>query len=87
MTGGEKFKMGMSIATNSLNIATNLNPIGSIPAAQSAVSIARTLHSAMASLKVSFAAWERTVDDQQQLLSGPSFKAIPSKPVNLAFRE
>jgi len=25
------------------------------------------------------------VDDQQQLLSGPSFKTIPSEPVSLAF--
>lgn len=87
MTGGEKFKMGMNIATNGLNIATNLNPIGSIQAAQSAISIARTIHSAMSSLKMSFAAWERTVDDQQQLLSGPSFKAIPSEAINLGFRE
>jgi tetratricopeptide (TPR) repeat protein len=84
MTGGEKFKMGMSIATDSLNIATSLNPIGSIQAAQSAISIARTIHSAMASLSVSFAAWERSVDDQQQLLSGPAFKTIPSEPVSLA---
>lgn len=87
MTGGEKFKTGVNIATNSLNIAANLNPIGSIQAAQSAVSIARTIHSAMSSLKVSFAAWERTVDDQQLLLSGPSFKAIPSEAANQGFRE
>jgi hypothetical protein len=84
MTGGEKFTMGINIASDSLDIATNLNPIGSIQAAQSAISIARTIHSAMASLNVSFAAWERSVDDQQQLLSGPSFKIIPAEPVSLA---
>ncbi len=84
MTGAEKFKMGMNIANDSLNIAANLNPIGSIQATLSAISIARTIHSAMASLSVSFAAWERSVDDQQQLLSGPSFKTIPSGPVSLA---
>jgi hypothetical protein len=49
----------------------------------SAISIARTIHSAMASVSVSFASWERSVEDQ--LLSGPSFKTIPSEPVNLAF--
>ncbi|HEY4052755.1 MAG TPA: tetratricopeptide repeat protein [Terriglobales bacterium] len=88
MTGGEKFKMGVNIATDSLNIAANLNPIGSIQAAQSAISIARTIHSSMASLSVSFASWERSVEDQQQLLSGPSFKTIPTEPVSLAaFRE
>jgi tetratricopeptide (TPR) repeat protein len=85
MTGGEKFRMGVNIASDSLDIATNLNPMGSIQATLSAISIARTIHSAMASLSVSFASWERSVDDQQQLLSGPSFKTIPSEPVSLAF--
>ena len=85
MTGGEKFRMGVNIANEGMNIATNLNPIGSIQATMSAISIARTIHSAMASVSVSFASWERSVEDQQQLLSGPSFKTIPSEPVNLAF--
>ena len=53
----------------------------------SAISIARTIHSAMASLSVSFASWERSVDDQQRLLSGPSFKTIPTGPVTLAFTQ
>ncbi len=87
MTGGEKFRMGVNIASDSLDIATNLNPMGSIQATLSAISIARTIHSAMASLSVSFASWERSVDDQQQLLSGPSFKTIPSEPVSLAFMQ
>jgi hypothetical protein len=68
-----------------LNIATSLNPIGAIQATQSAISIARIIHSAMASMNVSFASWERSVDDQQQLLAGPSFKVIPIEPMNLAF--
>jgi tetratricopeptide (TPR) repeat protein len=87
MTGGEKFKMGFTIANDSLNIATSLNPIGAIGATQSAISIARTIHSAMASLRVNFASWERSVDDQQQLLSGPSFKTIPTGPASLAFTQ
>ena len=85
MTGGEKVKMGFNIANDSLNIATSLNPIGSIQATMSAISIARTIHSAMASLRVSFASWERSVADQQRLLSGPAFKTIPTGPVTLAF--
>jgi hypothetical protein len=36
-------------------------------------------------MNVSFASWERSVDDQQQLLAGPSFKVIPIEPMNLAF--
>jgi tetratricopeptide (TPR) repeat protein len=87
MTGGEKFKMGFEIANDSLTIATSLNPIGSIQATMSAISIARTIHSAMASLRVSFASWERSVDDQQRLLSGPSFKTIPTGPATLAFTQ
>jgi hypothetical protein len=85
MTGGEKFVMGYKLASAGLNIATSLNPIGAIQATQSAISIARIIHSAMASMNVSFASWERSVDDQQQLLAGPSFKAIPIEPMNLAF--
>ncbi|MGC1450284.1 MAG: hypothetical protein WA830_09630 [Candidatus Sulfotelmatobacter sp.] len=85
MTGGEKFVMGYKLASAGLNIATSLNPIGAIQATQSAISIARIIHSAMASLSVSFASWERSVDDQQQLLAGPSFKLIPIEPANLAF--
>ena len=88
MTGGEKFAMGVNIASSGLDIATSLNPIGAIQATMSAISIARTIHSAMSSLKVSFAVWERSVDDQQQLLSGLSFKVIPTEPVNLlAFQQ
>jgi len=88
MTGGEKFSMGVNIVSSGLDIATSLNPLGAIQATMSAISIARTIHSAMASLKVSFAAWERSVDDQQQLLSGLSFKMIPTEPVSLvAFQQ
>jgi hypothetical protein len=38
----------------------------------------------MNSLGVSFATWERSVDDQPQLLAGKSFKVIPVQPANLA---
>ena len=86
MTGGEKFKMGYNIATSSLDIAmSGFNPIGAISSVQDAISITRTIQSAMASLSVSFATWERSVDDQQQLLAGKEFKTIPTQPANLAF--
>jgi len=85
MTGGEKFAMGYKLATAGVNIATNLNPIGAIEATRSAIFIARTIHSAMASLNVSLAAWQRSVNDQQQLLAGESFKQIPNQPMSLAF--
>jgi hypothetical protein len=59
--------------------------IGAISSVQDVISITRTVHAAMASLSVSFATWEKSVDDQQQLLAGKSFKAIPIQPVTLAF--
>jgi tetratricopeptide (TPR) repeat protein len=86
MTGGEKFKMGYNIANSAVDIVmSGFNPIGAISGVQGAVDITRTIHSAMASLSISFATWERSVDDQQQLLAGKAFKSIPTHPVNLAF--
>jgi len=86
MSGGEKFKMGYNIANASLDIAmSGFTPISAISSVQDAISIARTIRAAMGSLSVSFATWEKSVDDQQRLLAGKSFKAIPTQPVNLGF--
>jgi len=85
MTGGEKFVMGYRLATAGFNIASSLNPVGAIQATQNAVAIARIIHSAVSSLNVSFASWEKSVEDQQQVLAGPSFKIIPTESANLAF--
>ena len=86
MTGGEKFKMGYSIASSGLDIASGgFTLIGAISSVQDAISIARTIHAAVASLGVSFASWEKSVDDQQRLLAGKSFKPIPVQPVSLVF--
>jgi len=86
MTGGEKFKMGYNIASAGVDIATSgFTMIGAIASVQDAISIARTIHAAVSSLSISFASWEKSVDDQQRLLAGKSFKPIPAQPVNLAF--
>jgi tetratricopeptide (TPR) repeat protein len=86
MSGGEKFAMGMKIANASVDIAmSGFGGIGAISSVQDAISITRTIRAAMASLSVSFATWEKSVDDQQQLLAGKSFKSIPTQPVSLAF--
>jgi tetratricopeptide (TPR) repeat protein len=88
MSGGEKVKMGYNIANASVNIAmSGFSPISAIGSVQDAIEITRTIHSAMASLAVSFATWEKSVDDQQQLLAGKSFKSIPIQPVNLTFAQ
>jgi len=86
MSGGEKFKMGYNIANASVDIAmSGFSPISAISSVQDAIDITRTIRAAMVSLSVSFATWEKSVDDQQQLLAGKSFKSIPIQPVNLGF--
>ena len=86
MSGGEKFMMGYNIANASLDIAmSGFGGIGAISSVQDVISITRTVRAAMVSLSVSFATWEKSVDDQQQLLAGKSFKSIPIQTVNLGF--
>ena len=86
LSGGEKFALGYKMATASVDIAMNgFGGFGAIQSVQDVISITRTIHSAMASLSVSFSSWERSVDEQQQLLAGQQFKAIPTQPVVLAF--
>ena len=86
MSGGEKFVMGYKIANASVDMAiSGFSPIGAISSVQDAISVARTIRSAMASVSVNFATWGKSVDDQQQLLAGKSFKAIPTQAANLAF--
>jgi len=86
MSGGEKFALGYKMATASLDIAMNgFGGFGAIQSISDIVSITRTITSAMTSLNVSFSSWERSVDDEQQLLAGQKFKPIPSQPVSLAF--
>lgn len=86
MSGGEKFKMGYNIANASVDMAMGgFSLVGAISSVQDAITIARTIHAAVTSLSVSFASWEKSADDQQQLLAGKSFKAIPTQPADLAF--
>jgi hypothetical protein len=66
---------------------SGFSPISTIGSVQNAIDITRTIHSAMASMTVSFATWEKSVDDQQRLLAGESFKSIPTQPVNLGFAQ
>jgi len=88
MSGGEKFKMAYNITNASVDIAmSGFSPIGAISSVQDVITITQTIRSAMASLSVSFASWEKSVDDQQQLLKGKSFKAIPMQPVSLTFEQ
>ncbi len=86
MSGGEKFVMGYKIASAGADIASSgFGGIGAISSVQDIISITRTVRAAMVSLSVSFASWEKSVEDQQQLLAGKAFKSIPIQPANLAF--
>jgi tetratricopeptide (TPR) repeat protein len=87
LTTGEKIKLAYDIANAGMNIATNLNPIGSISALQSFIKITREIHGVVKSLHVNFAGWEKTFEDQQALQTGTAFRPIPTAPVNLAFLE
>ncbi len=71
MSGGEKFEMGMSIANASMGMAMGgFTGIGAIGSIQDAISITRTIRSATISLNVSFATWEKSVEDQQDSCPG-----------------
>jgi tetratricopeptide (TPR) repeat protein len=88
MSGGEKFMLGYKIATAGADIAmSGFTPISAISSVQDAISIARTIQAARVSLSVSFASWEKSAGDQQQLLAGKAFKSIPIEPAKLTFVE
>jgi len=88
MSGGEKFKMGYNLASAGFDMATSgFSVIGAISSVQDAISITRTIRAAVVSLSLSFATWEKSVNDQQQLLAGKAFKSILVQPVNLAFAQ
>jgi hypothetical protein len=80
--------MGYKIASASVDIAmSGFNPIGAISSAQDVISITRTIRAAVVSVSVSFASWEKSVIDQQQLLAGKAFKSIPAQLLSLEFSQ
>ena len=86
MSGGEKFAMGYKIASAGADIAmSGFSPMSAFSSLQDVISITRTIRGAMTSVSVKFASWQKSVEDQQQLLAGKAFKAIPTQPANLAF--
>jgi len=87
LTVGEKLKLAYDIANAGMEIATSLNPIGSVSALQSFIKITREIQGTVKSLRVNFASWARTFDDQQILQTGSAFRPIPTAPFNLTFIE
>ena len=87
LTGYEKVKLGYDMANAAFNISTSLNPIGAIGALQSFIEITREVQRVAKSLQVTFAGWIRTIEDQQELQSGNTFKFIPTESTALTFVE
>jgi len=87
MTTFEKVKFGYDLANAGFGIATSLNPLGAIGALESFVQISREVHGVANSLSVTFAGWVKTIEDQQELQAGNTFKSIPTEPASLTFLE
>jgi tetratricopeptide (TPR) repeat protein len=86
LTGGEKFMIGMNIANAGLSMG--MGGVGAISAIQDVMTVVKTvrmLQRTMSSLKISYAAWETSVEEEQDVLLGNPFKPIRSEPVHLAY--
>jgi hypothetical protein len=86
LTGYEKFKIGMDLAQAGASMG--MGGVGAISAVQDAITVVqqvRMLQRTMASMKISYAAWETSVEEQQNVLLGNPFKPIPTEPVRLAY--
>ena len=87
MTAFEKVKFGYDLANAGFGIAMSLNPMGAIGALESFVQISKEVHGVANSTSVTFAGWVKTIEDQQELQAGNTFKSIPTEPASLAFLE
>ena len=87
MTAFEKIKFGYDLANAGFGIAMSLNPMGAISALETFVQISREVHGVAKSLHVTFAGWVKTIEDQQELQAGNTFKPIPTEPASLNFVE
>ncbi len=86
LTGYEKFKVGMDLAQAGMSMG--MGGVGAISAVQDVMTVVqqvRMLQRTMASLKISYAAWETSVEEQQDVLLGNPFKLIPTEPPRLAY--
>ncbi len=87
MTAFEKMKFGYDLANAGFGIAMGLNPFGAVGALETFVEISREVHGVSKSLHVNFAGWVKTIEDQQELQAGNTFKSIPTEPASLVFLE
>jgi tetratricopeptide (TPR) repeat protein len=86
LTGGEKFRMGMEIANAGMSMG--MGGVGALSAIQDVMTVVNTvrmLQRTMSSLKISYGAWQTSVEEEQDVLLGNPFKPIPTEPVRLAY--
>jgi hypothetical protein len=87
LTAYEKIKLGYDIANAAYGISMSLNPVGAIGALETFVQISREVNRVAKSLRVNFAGWEKTIEDQQELQAGNTFKRIPTEAAGVNFVE
>jgi hypothetical protein len=76
----------MNIANAGMSMG--MGGIGAISAIQDVMTVVQTvrmLQRTMSSLKISYAVWEISVEEEQDVLLGNPFKPIPTEPVRLAY--
>jgi hypothetical protein len=86
LTGSEKCRIGMDLAQAGASMG--MGGVGAISAVQDVITVLQQvcmLERTMASMKISYAAWETSVEEQQNVLLGNPFKTIPTEPVRLAY--
>jgi tetratricopeptide (TPR) repeat protein len=82
MTFGEKFKLGFSFVDLGMSVfvAVGTGGVGSYQAIDALRNLAHTLN-------VDTKTLQKTLSDQRRTLEGLTFKAIPTQPVQLAYRD
>src|SRR5579859_3343531 len=86
LTGYEKFKLGWDLANAGASMA--MGGVGALAAVQDAMTVfqkVRMLQRVMASLKISYATWETSVEEDEVVLVGNPFKPIPTESAHLAY--
>lgn len=86
LTGYEKFKLGLDLANAAASMA--MGGAGTIALVQDTITVlqkVRMLEKMMGSMHVSYASWETSVEEDQEVLVGNPFKPIPTEPVRLAY--
>jgi hypothetical protein len=78
LTFFEKAKLGYDIASAGMQIAMGANVMAIPTDIETFVKISKEIHGVAKSLRVNYAAWERTLQDQDGI-AGEQFKIVPTE--------